>query len=55
MIKYIVFAFGCVAIYGIATGQDLNTLFSDAFEHALPVAKSAIQGVWTFLSELLKK
>lgn len=42
-----------MALYGLATGQDLNELFMTASDVALPAAKNVIQGIWDFIVSAL--
>ncbi len=49
LIKFALLFFGCVAVYGLATGADLNTLFSETIAHVTPVIKSIVTGVIDFI------
>ncbi len=49
LIKLALIFFGCVAVYGLATGADLNTLFSQTIDHITPVVKSVLAGVIDFI------
>ncbi|MFW7525167.1 hypothetical protein ACODM8_13675 [Vibrio ostreicida] len=55
IIKFALFVFGCVAAYGLATGQDLNELFAQTGETAIPAAKAVIQAAWEFVLGALSK
>lgn len=55
ILKYIIFFAGCVAIYGIATGADLNQLFADVQEQVVPVAKEVAAGAIEFFTEAAQK
>lgn len=52
LIKLGLIAFGCIAVYGLATEADLNELFGDTIEHIVPVVKAITSGIMTFFKEL---
>ena len=55
IIKFVLFAFGCVAAYGLTTEQDLNALFTQAGETVIPATKAIIQATWDFVVGALSK
>ncbi|BEI26542.1 hypothetical protein KKIDH5335_48740 (plasmid) [Vibrio fluvialis] len=52
--KFLLLAAGCVALYGLATGADLNELFKETIEKVTPAIEAIIQGIKTFLINALK-
>ena len=46
LLKLITFAAGCAVIYGLATGADLNELFTHITSEAIPVLKKVIASIW---------
>ena len=55
LIKFAVFVCGCAAIYGLATGQDLNELFSNLSAELLPAIQTIISETWQFVLSALKE
>jgi hypothetical protein len=53
ILKFIIIVAGCTALYGIATGQDLNVLFETVIKEAKPVAQEIIVGAYTLFKEAI--
>lgn len=51
ILKFALIFLGCVAVYGLATGADLNELFSQTIAHVVPVVKSVISGIIDFIKQ----
>jgi hypothetical protein len=45
LLKLALLGAGCIALYGIATGADLNDLFSETTKQIVPVAKDIFSGL----------
>lgn len=45
VLKFVTFLAGCAAIYGLATGADLNHLFSEITEQAVPVLQKVVASI----------
>ena len=46
LLKLVIFVAGCAVIYGLATGADLNELFTHITSEAIPVLKKVIASIW---------
>lgn len=46
---------GCAVAYGMATGADLNVLFSDLGDQVMPVLEEIFRGILKFFQGALKK
>ncbi|GMQ49687.1 hypothetical protein [Vibrio sp. 10N] len=55
LLKFALLAAGCIALYGIATGTDLNELFAEVTKQVVPVAKDVISGIWSLIQEAISK
>lgn len=55
LLKLVTFAAGCAAIYGLATGTDLNVLFADITAQAIPVLKKVIASGWEVIRSAIGK
>lgn len=55
LMKLTLLAAGCVVFYGFATGADLNELFAQVSEKAVPVAKEVFAGLMGFITDAMKK
>lgn len=53
LLKLAVLACGFIAIYGLATGADLNSLFLDASNSVLPAFKEVAAGIVRFVTNLM--
>ena len=49
LLKFCLLAAGCAAVYGLATGADLNELFSEIIDKALPAIQSLFSGLWDLI------
>jgi hypothetical protein len=55
LFKFVLLAAGCAAIYGLATGADLNELFKEITEKAVPVVQSILSGIWDLIRSAISK
>jgi hypothetical protein len=55
LFKFVLLAAGCAAIYGLATGADLNELFKEITEKAVPVVQSILSGIWDLIRAAISK
>jgi hypothetical protein len=53
IIKTLLTGAGLTAIYGLATGADLDVLFANILAEALPVITNIVAGVSHFVNEVL--
>ncbi|BBM67950.1 hypothetical protein VA249_45960 (plasmid) [Vibrio alfacsensis] len=53
LIKLFLLVCGCIAVYGLTTGADLNTLFAEATAKILPVVQQVISAFWDFVKGAL--
>lgn len=54
LLKMALLAFGFVAVYGLATGANLNDLFVTVGDSLIPAAKEATAGIIEFIKEQMK-
>lgn len=54
LIKLALLAAGCVVIYGLTTGADLNELFVTVSDNLLPAIKDMASGIVSFIKEQMK-
>ena len=55
LFKFVLLAAGCAAIYGLATGADLNELFKEITEQAVPVVQSILSEVGNWIRSAISK
>ncbi|NGZ66590.1 hypothetical protein G6Z92_06270 [Vibrio aestuarianus subsp. cardii] len=55
LLKLALLAAGCIALYGLATGADLNTLFADTIAKIEPALEAGINGFKEFIVKILSK
>lgn len=53
IIKLVIFIAGCAVIYGLATGQDLNVLFSNLITEIKPVITEVISATYSLFKEAM--
>lgn len=54
LFKLALLAAGCVALYGLATGADLNVLFDESIAKVKPAIESGIIALKDFIINILK-
>jgi|GEM_PF-6116953 hypothetical protein len=55
LLKLSLLVAGCVAVYGITTGADLNVLFNEVLDKAVPTIHSALAAIWQLLKDAIAK
>lgn len=53
--KLIIIGAGLAVIYGLVTGQDLNVLFANILDQAIPFAKELVRNISNFAQQALNK
>lgn len=51
LLKFFLLAAGCVSLYGLSTGQDLNELFAQVSSQVIPVAKEVLSGIINIIKQ----